>query len=106
MQILCLQETRSLPQDKLKWQKEWGNKTQAVFNLNAEVAKKTDAGTAVLLNNPTLKFGTSGRTVEGEFWPLEFNAIASVFKWLTFTSSRPLTQNKNEKISLTKFTIM
>ena len=58
VQVLCLQETYSLPQDESKWQKEWGYKTQAVFNSNAEVAKKTDAGTAVLLNNPSLKFGT------------------------------------------------
>ena len=44
-----------------KWQKEWGDKTQAVFNSNAEVAKRADAGTAVLLNNPLLKFGTVSR---------------------------------------------
>ena len=107
MQVLCLQETHSLPQDESKWQKEWWDKTQAVFNSNAEVAKKTDAGTAVLLNNPSLKFGTViGRTVEGEFWPLKSDAIASVFKWSTFTPSRPPTQNKNEKVSSTKFTII
>ena len=67
VQVLCLQETHSCPQDESKWQKEWGVKTPAVFNSNAEVAKKTDTGTAVLLNNLTLKFGTvrmdSGRRI-------------------------------------------
>ena len=67
VQVLCIQETHSLPQDESKWQKVWGDKTQAVFNSNAEVAERADAGTAVLLNNPLLKFGTvrkdSGRRI-------------------------------------------
>ena len=67
VQVLCLQETHSLPQEESKWQKEWGDKTQAVFNSNAEVAKRADAGTAVLLNNPLLKFGTVRKDSGGEY---------------------------------------
>ena len=58
VQVLCLQETYSQPQDEQKWQKEWGNKSQAVFNSNAEINRKTDAGTAILLYHPSLKFGS------------------------------------------------
>ena len=52
--VLCLQETYSKPQDELVWQNDWGDKNQAVFNSNAEISRKTDAGTAILLNHPTV----------------------------------------------------
>ena len=55
--VLCLQETYSKPQDELVWQNDWGDKIQAVFNSNAEISRKTDAGTALLLNHPSLQFG-------------------------------------------------
>ena len=35
-----------------------GDKSQAVFNSNAEINRKTDAGTAILLYHPLLKFGS------------------------------------------------
>ena len=55
--VLCLQETYSKPQDELVWQNDWGDKNQAVFNSNAEISRKTDAGTAISLNHPRLQFG-------------------------------------------------
>ena len=55
--VLCLQETFSKPQDEFFWQNDWGDKNQAVFNSNAEISRKTDAGTAILLNHPSLQFG-------------------------------------------------
>ena len=54
VQVLCLQETYSQPRDELKWQNEWGDKNQAVFNSNTENSRKSDAGTAILLNHPLL----------------------------------------------------
>ena len=55
--VLCFQETYSKPQDELVWQNDWGDKNQAVFNSNAEISRKTDAGTAILLNYHRLQFG-------------------------------------------------
>ena len=59
--ILCLQETYSKPQDELVWQNDWGDKNQAVVNSNAEISRKADAGTAILLNHPSLQFGRQWR---------------------------------------------
>ena len=55
--VLCLQEIFSKPQDESVWQMDWGDKNQAVFNSNAEISRKTDAGTAILINHPRLQFG-------------------------------------------------
>ena len=55
--VLCLQETFSKPQDEFVWQNNWRDKSQAVFNSKAEINRKTDAGTAILLNHPRLQFG-------------------------------------------------
>ena len=52
VQVLCLQETHSHPGDEPKWQNEWGDKNQAVFNSNTGTSRKSDAGTAILLNHP------------------------------------------------------
>ena len=64
--VLCLQETFSKPQDKSVWQNKWGDKKQAVFNTSAEISKKTDASTAILLSHPSIQFGNVifGKTVE------------------------------------------
>ena len=62
--VLCLQETFSKPQDESVWQIDWGDKNQAVFNSNAEISRITDAGTAILLNHPSLQFG-NGRIDRG-----------------------------------------
>ena len=69
--VLCLQETFSKPQDELVWQNDWGDKNQAVFNSNAEISRKTDAGTAILLNHPRLQLGnirkdSGGRVLTAE----------------------------------------
>ena len=55
--VLCLQETYSKPRDEHVWQNDWGDKNQAVFNSNAEISRKADAGMAILLNHPSLHFG-------------------------------------------------
>ena len=92
VQVLCLQETYSLPQDESKWQKEWDDKTQAVFNSNAEVAKKADAGTAVLLNNALLKFGTVRKDSGGRILAAEIRCDCFGFQVVNvyaFTSSYP-----------------
>ena len=92
VQVLCLQETYSLLQDESKWQKEWGDKTQAVFNSNAEVAKKADAGTAVLLNNPSLKFSTVRKDSGGRILAAEIRCDCFGFQVVNvyaFTSSYP-----------------
>ena len=52
--VLCLQDTFSKPQDESVWQNDWGDKNQAVFNSKAEISRKTDTGTAILLNHPSL----------------------------------------------------
>ena len=105
VQVLCLQETHSLPQDESKCQKEWGDKTQAVFNSNAEVAKRANAGTAVLLNNSLLKFGTVKKDSGGRILIAEIRCDCFGFQVVsTFTPTLPPTQNKNEKVFLTKFT--
>ena len=65
VQVLCLQETYSQPRDEPKWQNEWGDKNQAVFNSNTESSRKRDAGTAILLNHPLLKFGSIRKDSEG-----------------------------------------
>ena len=62
--VLCLQETYSKPQDESIWQIDWGDKNQAVFNSNAEISRKTDAGTAILLNYLNLQFGN----IKGKQW--------------------------------------
>ena len=43
VQVLCLQETYSQPRDEPKWQNEWGDKNQAVFNSSTETSRKTYA---------------------------------------------------------------
>ena len=66
--VLCLQETYSKPQDELIWQNDWGDKNQAVFNSNAEIRRKAVAGTAILLNHPTVYISEIlGRTVEAGY---------------------------------------
>ena len=72
VQVLCLQETHSQSQDESKWQNEWGDKIQAVFNSNIEISRKTDAGTAVLLNNTLLKFG--------DFWFIYMKNLSILVK--------------------------
>ena len=61
--VLCLQETFFKPQDEHDWQNDWGDKNQAVFNSNAEISRKADAGTAILLNHPSLHFGNIRKEV-------------------------------------------
>ena len=77
---MCLQETFSKPQDELVWQNDWGDKNQAVFNSNAEISRKTDAGTAILLNHPTLQFGNIRKDSGGRILTAEIRCDSFVFQ--------------------------
>ena len=90
--VLCLQETNSKPQDELVWQKDWGDKNQAVFNSNAEISRKTDAGTAILLNYPSLQFGNIRKDGGGRILTAEIRCDSFVFQVINvyaFPSSYP-----------------
>ena len=92
VEVLCLQETYSQPQDEQKWQNELGDKNQAVFNSNAEINRKTDAGTAVLLNHPLLKFGIIRKNSRGRILAAEIRCDSFGFQVVNiyaFTSSYP-----------------
>ena len=70
-QILCLQEAYFQSQDEPKWQNKWKGKNQAFFNANAEIGRKANTGTAILLNHPLLNFwhcyaGQGGRVLTAE----------------------------------------
>ena len=78
--VLCLQETYSKPQDELIWQNDWGDKNQAVFNSNAEISRKADAGTAILLNHPSLHFGNIRKDGGGRILAAEIRCDSFVFQ--------------------------
>ena len=78
--VLCLQETYSKPKDELVWQMDWGDKNQAVFNSNAEISRKTDVGTEILLNHPSLQFGNIRKDSGGRILTAEIRLIASFFR--------------------------
>ena len=103
VQVLCLQETYSQPQDEQKWQNEWGDKNQAVFNSNSEINRKTDAGTAVLLNDPLIKFGIIRKDSGGRILAAEIRCDSFGFQVVNIMPSRPLTQSKKGKVCLIKF---
>ena len=77
---MCLQETYSKPQDELIWQNDWGDKNQAVFNSNAEISRKADAGTAILLNHPSLHFGNIRKDGGGRILAAEIRCDSFVFQ--------------------------
>ena len=96
--VLCLRETYSKPQDESVWQIDWGDKNQAVFNSNAEISRKTDAGTVILLNHPNLQFGNIRKDSGGRILTAEIPCDSFVFQVLNvyaFTSSYP--KQKGEK---------
>ena len=86
--VLCLQETFSKPQNETVWQMDWGDKNQAVFNSNAEISRKTDAGTAILLNHPNLQFGNIRKDSGGRILTAEIRCfVFQVLNVDAFTSS-------------------
>ena len=90
--VLCLQVTYSKPKDELAWQNNWGDKNQAVFNSNAEISRKTDAGTAILLNHPSLQFGNIRKDSRGRILTAEIRCDSFVFQVINvyaFPSSYP-----------------
>ena len=78
--VLCLQETYSKPQDELVWQNDWGDKNQAIFNSNAEISRKADAGTAILLNHSSLQFGNIRKDSGGRILTAEIRCDSFVFQ--------------------------
>ena len=78
--VLCLQETYSKPKDEPVWQNDWGDKNQAVFNSNAEISRKADAGMAILLNHPSLLFGNIRKDSGGRILTAEIRCDSFVFQ--------------------------
>ena len=78
--VLCLQETYSKPQDELVLQNDWGDKNQAVFISNAEISRKADAGTAILLNHSSLQFGNIRKNGGGRILAAEIRCDSFVFQ--------------------------
>ena len=69
-----------------------GGKNQAVFNSNSEITRKTDVGTAILLNHPSLQFGNIKKNSGGRILTTEIRCdsfVFQVFNFYTFTSSYP-----------------
>ena len=90
--VLCLQETFFKPQDELVWQNDWGDKNEVVFNSNAEISRKADAGTAILLNHPSLQFGNIRKDSGGRILTAEIRCDSFVFQVINvyaFTFSYP-----------------
>ena len=90
--VLCLQETYSKSQDELVWQNDWGDKNQAVFNSNAEISRKADAGTAIMLNHSSLQFVNIRKDSGGRILTAEICCDSFVFQVINiyaFPSSYP-----------------
>ena len=69
-----------------------GDKNQAVFNSNAEISRKTDAGTAILLNHPSLQFDDIRKDGGGRILTAEIRCDSFVFQVINvyaFPSSFP-----------------
>ena len=82
--VFCLQETFSKPQDESVWQIDWKDKNQAVFNSNAEISRKADAGTAILLNHSSLQFGNIRKDSGGRILIAEIRCDSFVFQVVNF----------------------
>ena len=78
--VLCLQVTFSKPQDESVWQIDLRDKNQAVFNSNAEISRRTDAGTALLLNHPSLQFGNVRKDSGDRILTAEIRCDSFVFQ--------------------------
>ena len=105
--VLCLQETFSKPQDESVWQMDWGDKSQAVFNSNAEISRKTDAGTAILLNHPSLQFGNIRKDIGGRILIAEIRCDSFVFSGTQCLCLHFfLSQTKKGNYSLIRFMIL
>ena len=75
-----------------------GDKNQAVFNSNTETSRKTDAGMAILLSHPLLKFGTVGKDSKGRILTAEIRCDSFGFQAVgvyAFTSSYPKQKREN-----------
>ena len=90
--VFCLQETYSKPQDELVRQNDCGDKNQTVFNSNAEISRKTDAGTAISLNHHRFQFGNIRKDSGGRILTAEIRCDSFVFQVINvyaFPSSYP-----------------
>ena len=95
IQIYCLQETCSKPQDEQKWATEWST-DQAIFNSNANT-KKADSGTAILLNQPLLKFGPSQEDSDGRILTSEIYCDTFKFQLINiYGYTAAYSKNKRE----------
>ena len=71
VQAFCLQETFSKPQNEQKWEMEW-TAGQAIFNSGINT-QKVDSGSAILLNQPLIKFGPCSKDSEGRIISTEIH---------------------------------
>ena len=71
VQVFFLQETFSKPQNEPKWAIEWSAE-QAIFNSGTNTSK-VDSGTAILLNQPLIKFGSYRKGSEGRIISTEIH---------------------------------
>ena len=90
-------KTFSKPQNEFVWQIDWGDKNQAVFNSNAEIRRKTDAGTAILLNHPSLQFGNIRKDNGGRILTAEIRCNSFVFQVLNVYSFPSSYQKQKKK---------
>ena len=100
--VLCLQETFSKPQDESVWQIDRGDKNQAVFNSNAKISRKTDAGRAILLNDPSLQFGNARKDSGGRILTAEIRCDSFVFQVLNVYAFTFPISNKKGRILQSK----
>ena len=103
--VLCLQETYSKLQDELVWQNDWGDKNQAVFNSNAEISRKADAGTAILLNHPSLHFRNIRKDGGGRILTAEIRCDSFVFQVVNVYADHSSYPKKKGKDSSIRFMI-
>jgi len=95
-QIFCLQETNSKPSNELEWVREWST-DQAIFNSNIS-NKRSDSGTAILLNHPLIKVKRKMKENEGRVIAAELKVDTFHFQIINvygYTSTYPKKQREN-----------
>ena len=71
VEVFCLQETFSKPQNDQKWAMKWSAE-QAIFNSGTNT-HKVDSGTAIHLNQPLINFGPYRKDSEGRILTTEIH---------------------------------
>ena len=96
VQVFCLQETFSKPQNEPKWAIEWSAE-QAIFNSGTNTPK-VDSGTAILLNQPLIKFGPYRKDSEGRIISTEIHCDTfkvQIINIYGYTAAYPKNKREN-----------